>query len=422
MPTSSSRGAVHILFLIVTLIIALAGWGLWFLQLQDNESLTEQATAAKMEAQGATAKRIFAEGAYQIAAGYTGNLPGEVNYPEDVANTPAKDHYKQWTPKLDLEMEGLRSRIQDPGAKVENLLQAWEPIIARLNATRNEVSQLQTQIVNKNTQIQSLQDQLTAKESAHQSTLEQARQAADRDTSRLTTQLDTIRTENTGISEQIRVKLDEIEATKEQANKELQSHTVAMRTLDGQVQTVKRALQIERERETPDGRVIAVEPTLKTVFIDVGGKDFLRNGTRFKVYRTGKGAVKEHKGWLRVVSVADSRAECRVDESVSGRGIEVGDWIYNPYFNPSVKAADKQHFVFLGEINGRYTREILQSMLESRGAVIDSAVTIDTDFLVVGQSEDPEVADITEDPAYQKAKQWGIEMVRAQDLEPFLRY
>lgn len=422
MPTSSARGAVHILFLIVTLIIALAGWGLWFMQLQENETLEANAAAAQATAEDATTKLVFAEGAYQEVARYVGApMPSTVNFAEDYRNTPAKEHYKTWTQQVDQAMQSLPARIEDRAARVDNLLQAWEPIISRYQAMKTEKGQLETQVANKNSQIQSLQEAAAQKDAQHVQTVEQAQLAAQRDQARLATQLEQVRTENTSFAERARTLNDGIETVREEANSERQRHLVVEKTMDGQVQNMKNKLTLERERETPDGEVLAVDPILKTVFIDVGGKNFLRRGTRFKVYRTGKGDEKIHKGWIRVVDVADSRAECRVDEVSHPRGVEAGDWIYNPYFNPSVKSEDKQHFAFVGQISGRYTREILESMLERRGAVIDPNVTIETDFLVVGQSEDPELGDITENPEYQKAKRWGIEMVRAGDLEPFLK-
>ena len=420
MATSTSRGAVNILFLIVTLVIALAGWGLWFVQLQENETLVENATTADAARLAMQTRLGFAEGSYRVAAKLVGPpLPSEVNYAPDL-NTPVPDHMKTWTDQIARDLADLPSRIQDQGARAENLRAAWEPIVARLAAERAAVANRDAVIKDKDRRIQELQSQAEEKNRQTQAALDNLRQEAERNNSRLSTQLDQIRGENTALAGDVRTRADALEKTREEANTERQRHLVAERTFDGTVQNMKTKERLERERETPDGNVLSVDPTLGTVFIDVGGKHFLRRGTRFKVYETGKGGVKLEKGWIRVINVADTRAECRVDERSSPRGVEVGDWIYNPFYNPAQSADDKVHFAFLGQLQGRYSREILQSMLRNRGAVIDEQVTVHTDFVVVGEAENPDEGDITEGADYQKARRWGIEMVRPRDLEPFL--
>jgi NAD-dependent DNA ligase len=94
-----------------------------------------------------------------------------------------------------------------------------------------------------------------------------------------------------------------------------------------------------------------------------------------------------------------------------------GDMILSPIFDKSKTL----HFVVLGELPGRYNREMATKILESHGVKIDSKVTVATDFVVLGM-KDGEDADPAESEDYKKAQGWSIPVLRARDLEPFLQF
>ena len=87
----------------------------------------------------------------------------------------------------------------------------------------------------------------------------------------------------------------------------------AQRTLDAQVSAMKSDLKTQRETDVPDGRILAVNRSLKTAYIDLGGKDRLRRGTAFKVYETVKAGEKIYKGRVVVTSVGSDRSEVAIE-------------------------------------------------------------------------------------------------------------
>ena len=48
-------------------------------------------------------------------------------------------------------------------------------------------------------------------------------------------------------------------------------------------------------------------------------------------------------------------------------------------------------------------------------------MSIATDFVVLGMKEGEDADEITDRDDYKNAKRWGIEMIRARDLQSFLQ-
>ena len=78
--------------------------------------------------------------------------------------------------------------------------------------------------------------------------------------------------------------------------------------------------------------------------------------------------------------------------------------------------------MILGELTGRVNKEMAKRVLEGAGAKVDDKVTVETDFLVLGVKEAPDSPELTESESYKQAQAWGIEIIRARDLDPFLTF
>ena len=78
--------------------------------------------------------------------------------------------------------------------------------------------------------------------------------------------------------------------------------------------------------------------------------------------------------------------------------------------------------MFLGEMPGSWNRATATKFLKQRGATIEDKVSINTDFVVLGVQEDEDAAPLTDSDDYRHALQWGIEVIRARDLAPYLKF
>ncbi|MBI1851860.1 MAG: hypothetical protein HYR85_16100 [Planctomycetes bacterium] len=175
-----------------------------------------------------------------------------------------------------------------------------------------------------------------------------------------------------------------------------------------------------RERDVPDGKIIDASPTSGLAWIDVGARNGLVRGTRFQVFEVGRGNEKKSKGWIEVRELRDATALCGITETKDPmEPIVAGDLISNPYFDRDKKPV----FVFLGDLPGRYSKEEVTRLLRAKGATVEDNVTAMTDFLVVGQPPKSDTPIVLEDtPTFQLAKEFGVQVMSANDLTSYIRY
>jgi hypothetical protein len=77
-----------------------------------------------------------------------------------------------------------------------------------------------------------------------------------------------------------------------------------------------------------------------------------------------------------------------IDEPVAGQHIESGDLIYSPIFDrPTNDPNCEVRFVLLGELPGRSPREVAKRIVTRRGGILDSKVSVRTDFILFGERE-----------------------------------
>lgn len=142
----------------------------------------------------------------------------------------------------------------------------------------------------------------------------------------------------------------------------------------------------------PDGK-IARTVDQNTVYINLGAGDHVIPGLPFTVYSSATGVTEDGKGKAKlvVVNVGPTTSECRVTELAARENpIIEGDVIANVVFNPN----RSYNFVVEGDFDlygaGKPDPQAagrLRSMIESFGGMVQDVVTVNTDFVVMG--EDP---------------------------------
>jgi hypothetical protein len=419
----AERGAVHIMYVIGVLIVALVFGVLWFSQLSKNEDLEKraaQATAALVPAQKELqfAKKSYTEAAKVLGGGF----PAELTIPEGVAQgvdiMPADDNVfgnivKQYMTTV---REAARA-AGDPSAAPKTALEAVNAVKARYDVQTNEVTVRDTQIAGLRAESAAKDTQIAAANKRRDDDVAAVNTEKDNVVARLTQQGNDASAERDALQAQVRTLNDAMTKLKTDTNTEVNAASLKTKELDATVGAMKSEARLERETIKSDGKILAVNRGGRTAWIDAGGKDQLRRGAIFRVYETVKGGVKTYKGKVVVTSVERDRAEVRIASEEPGMAITEGDWIYNPTFD----RARSMHFVFLGELNGSVSKEVATRVLEANGAKVDDKISTSTDFLVLGAKETPESEELTESPVYKEALRWGIEIIRASDLEVFLK-
>ncbi len=414
-------GAIHIMFFISVLIVALAGWGLWYSQYTENEKNVDAAAQAQasdeiaqqelkwvLDAYGDLAKRIGGVPALAAPAGET----------VDVWQEKFKATHRVVSERRDQEVTFIKGDV----STCPDLSSVFVPFEARVHELESEIDRLKSEI---STAASNYAAVNTAKGNADQ-TLSDTLAAAEAKAQERRATLNTQLTE----SESGRIK--EVEAAEQASTKYDQDLAVKtdevlvmknkLEANDREVTILRSRMVTKRAWETPDGNVIEVDHKAGRAWINLGSRDWVRRGTRFKVYGVKKGGVRAHHGYVVVHDIEPHRALCALE---SGDEMKQGDLIINPHFNRGQKA----RFFFLGTLPGRYDNQTAQRILESFGGNVDPQMTMHVDFLVLGDNPDP--AQVGDDAKpnwfkatteYTDALRWGVEVIRARDLATYLQY
>jgi hypothetical protein len=156
--------------------------------------------------------------------------------------------------------------------------------------------------------------------------------------------------------------------------------------------------KIERDfAATYDGQVTKINPSTRTVWINLGNYDNLQKHLTFSVQPQGvpPGSNIKPKGRIEVIQILDSHlAECRILEDDLNNPILAGDNIYTPLWEPG----QRTRFAFAGKIDldddGSDDIDRVRALVAGAGGQIDAIasptgqtegdLTIETRYLVLG--------------------------------------
>ena len=281
-----------------------------------------------------------------------------------------------------------------------------------------------------------------ASRAATERSLREVTTAKDEDKAKISKELQDERDRNSAQESADKSRIEELNGrltaadAKARAEKEeLEAKLVALndevKKRDGRIAELSKRVETIRLPEEPDGSVVQVS-TAGTCYIDLGSKQLLRRGTRFKVFTYGKNGAMREKGMVEVSSVQDSMAECTVVD-VKDRldPIARGDKISAPNYDPEMP----REFVLTGRFPSGYSRAMVADRLRALGAKVAEKVGPTTDFLVLGESEtaaapaDGEEAESeaggeggAETGDMQRAQLYRVQILPVREILEFLKY
>ncbi|MHC5040652.1 MAG: hypothetical protein ACYTHM_25345, partial [Planctomycetota bacterium] len=166
-----------------------------------------------------------------------------------------------------------------------------------------------------------------------------------------------------------------------------------------------------------DGRVTRADVDPGYVTIDLGSKDGVRTGLRFKVFAVFDEGYRQLRGEVRVIRVEKDFSQCAILTEIDPvHPIAMGDYVWNEFFvagkakfsRPGMKLV----FVFIGEFGeGRtnHTRRQLEKIIQSAGHVVGYMITGDVHYAVLGENYE-------KDPDYQSIRGRRIVTIGPRDL------
>lgn len=153
------------------------------------------------------------------------------------------------------------------------------------------------------------------------------------------------------------------------------------------------SLQVSPEENSTarqaDGRILKAVPGDEAVYVNLGARDALVLGMEFAVYdsTTGIPADGRAKARIRVESIHESSAECKVMQVYRNETVMEGDLIANPVYDRRRPLA----FVVIGDFDLNRDGQIddggetgIEAIVKDWGGDISTDLTAMTDFVVVG--------------------------------------
>ena len=422
-PSSRQSGAVNIMFLIVTILVALVGWGLWFGEKSKFEESVVAQQAAEADAAAAASEAFQYKKGFEAFVTAVGGVPTEI--------PPAKPAEQQTEYAKDIEENFIAPIVKKTNSAVkffggdkstDKLFNASMPGEALVTRLETEKAQLVTQLAAAKAEKAAAEKANDDMVSQHNAELSAKNDAIAQLRTKNATKEQALESAKDGLSSNLRATTEKLDSAVEAHTAEITKIRATNASLDRDVRDIKLTERTQRERNKPDGQVTDVNFREGTCYINIGTKHGLRRGTRFKTYGFAKGRVKVPHGYIVVRDTERDRALCALE---NGANPSRGNFITSPHFDRD----SSKTFHFLGNLPGRFNNQTATKILGQYGMKVSSKFNLFVDFLVLGANpempEEGEEADpewFKKTQAYSDAVRWGIEMIRAEDLETYLKY
>ncbi|MBN1845833.1 MAG: hypothetical protein JW810_09135 [Sedimentisphaerales bacterium] len=201
-----------------------------------------------------------------------------------------------------------------------------------------------------------------------------------------------------GITNQMQQQITDLQAQLKAADdkdkkqtEEIEKYQAAVNKLNERLKLFQPSPEMEAAALEPDGYIVNMEEREKIAYINLAKGDQIYRGLKFTVYdrfapipKSGKG-----KGAIEVLEIMDTISKCRITAFDETNPIMTNDIIAN-----LVWSRDKKYrFCVAGDFdfdgNGQPEadgRQKVIDLIQHWGGLVTDTLSVDTDFLVLGQS------------------------------------
>jgi len=414
---AATVSVVWVIALIVLLLFAGGGVYIYASERAQHEAAVTRATRGKEDADARFAA---------LTAKYL-TLSKEVGFrDESKPATESESNPEQARGTIRQLQEGYSAHGIGPDANsLSRVIERMRVRLDDLTREKNEaVQQAASAEQNRASALQNLADVTRQKDETYETLQRQLQDERDRNASQEAA-------DKTRVDELNR-RLTDLEARARSEKEELERRMAALqgevRKRDGRVAELQKKVEYIKLPEEPDGSVVQVS-NASTCYIDLGTRNLLRRGTRFKVFTYGKGGTMREKGMIEVTSVRDDMAEATiVDLRDRFDPIARGDLIAAPNYDPEMP----REFVLVGRFPTGYSRAMVADRLRALGATVSEKVGPTTDFLVMGDKEttaadgeedgDAEADESAESAEMKLAQLYRVQILPVREILEFLKY
>jgi hypothetical protein len=167
--------------------------------------------------------------------------------------------------------------------------------------------------------------------------------------------------------------------------------------------------EVALKEDPKDGEVLYAAPRRSLVFINRGRRHKVSNGTRFTVWRAGKGNIREDIAIVRVIEVDRTKSTARVLKRLNARvPVAQGMNISNPFYDPHRRL---KVYVY-GDLK-QYPTDVAKRRLAESNVTVASRLDDTVNVIVLGEPPVTVAEDIEDEAEAQMAeKQARVERDR----------
>lgn len=163
-----------------------------------------------------------------------------------------------------------------------------------------------------------------------------------------------------------------------------------IRALEARIRNEKEVKAIALKEDPKDGEVLVASPSKGIVYLNLGRRNRLSAGTRFKVWRPGKGNMREDIAVVLVTKVDRTSAEASIIKQLAPRvPVTAGMNVSNPFYDPT-----KTLRVYIYGDLRKYPTEVARKRLAQSGMQISPVLDDTVNVIILGE---PPVAVSSED-------------------------
>lgn len=391
MASRSGNSVGMIVSLVVLFVFALGMFATTVIFFAKSQELNKQLTSAKSDLNEAVSARDERWQELRTASGSQAVVP----WLDERFSTLARIV----TGRGSATLEQIQTRVDDL------LGQNAGSLVAAVEAKNSQIAQLSRA----EQQARAAADAARADLRAKNDELESIRSDYERSTATLTAQIDSYRSEledlRGGVQSQTTTYISDLSEARAQFDaelsnlqRELNSRRNEIERLETIVQSFDRSgtrLLAEDEASLIDGTVVGLNPASNEVFISRGRLDNMVLGMTFEVYAANtsvrpnaEGEYPSGKATIEVVRIDENSSVGRILRSTRGNPIIEGDKLVNPVYDPN----KVYNFVVFGNFDTNrdfvftpQERSELVALVEEWGGRVESDISGETDFLVLGQ-------------------------------------
>ena len=402
-------GNLPFIAVIVLLVLALA---LWFMAKDEADNLRGQRDKAKQAAAQADDQLVSASNAFDALVEVTGWTYPELQHTKTVY--PAPDKIKD---KIRTE---LYKQVEDIQKSSEAKLRARQYTIDKSNnqvrVTEGDPTVIQlygTGLVRETVTVQGILNPLASQFNYAAKAVEKNNELFEQEFKNYTSRMSQHQTKITDLASKydtdVASKQQQFDTEKSRAD-DMQDQVNSLSATNDSLQVMASKVKtdsdrtialLERERnawknraiaekvrkelalaEDPkDGEVLVADQRRGLVFINRGRRHKVSRGTRFTVWRPGKGNIREDIARVRVINVDDTKSTARILEWINRRvPVAQGMNISNPFYDPYKKL---RCYIY-GDLR-TYPTDVAKRRLAESGVTVANRLDESIDIIVLGE-------------------------------------